>query len=163
MIQRIIFLFGIFLQISGFGQTDCTYSDASISEAFLKTSNNVSAYSWDNKSKEGRAILVDGGVFHIKKWACTHYGLTANLMVSKDLNVISNWKGYVQQIGELMDDESANNLLKSKIRSIEDLNIYRKSNAAFEVDLSNNVYPEFYLNIYELPGCFVFSVSHYKM
>jgi hypothetical protein len=160
---KLLSLFTLFLNfISCHAQSNCVYSEASITDIFLKKSKNVITYTWDNKLKEGKAILKNGGIVLVKKWACDHYGVSSSMLLPKNSDVFPNWKNYLLEMSTLVNLESTHQMLKQKLETINQLNNKLIIDGKYEIDLSDNTYPEYFVNIYELSDCYVFSIFQYR-
>ena len=145
-----------------FGQDDCVFSEASISDEFLKESEVINSYSWDSEKNMGQAILKNGGTLNINKWACHHYGLSASMLLPKEPNFIRDWENYVCELSKLVNSKLAHKMLLSKLEEIDEGDSFLNSEGKYEINLSGEIFPEYYVNIYELEESFVVSIYHYR-
>jgi len=138
---------------------DCVFDSSKINDSFLKNSNVVEAYKWNDSIKQGSAILKDGSVLIVKKWACTHYGLSLDILVSDDYEIIKKeWKQKILSISSIVEKEAFDkikNNINEKTRLSEDKML-------LDLNLSDDNYPEFYINLEETPNGYLYSIFYYK-
>lgn len=137
---------------------DCVFDSSKINDSFLKNSSLIESYKWNDNLKQGSAILKDGSVLIIKKWACVHYGLSLDLLVADDYEKVKkDWKQRILSISSIIDKEAFSNIEKriDKEKLSEDKTL-------LNLNLSDSNYPEFYINIEETPNGYLYSVFYYK-
>ena len=59
---------------------DCVFDPSSANDSFLAKNQNIKHLVWDDSAKEARAILRDGSLLYVKKWACQHVAMDARLI-----------------------------------------------------------------------------------
>jgi hypothetical protein len=143
-------------------QSDCVYDDKILTDDFLKNSELLYSYKWDDKEKEGVAILNSGNILNVKRWACNHIGTSANMMIIKESFDSSFWKKYIEELSMIVCDEPEIELIESIFPKYSYLEDIEENSCRKEIDLSNDVYPEFYLTIYEFEDFVVISTFFYK-
>ena len=142
-------------------QTDCVYDDSSLTDDFFKVSKQVDFYKWDAVKKEGVAILDDGAILNVKKWACNHIGVSANMMIMKEQFSTDSWKDCITQLSSIVCSNKERSIIDKKLTNLSSFESLREKDCRKEIDLSNEVYPEFYVSIYELEDTVVFSIFYY--
>ena len=158
----IVFIIFLFIKITCLGQLDCVFADSSYTKDFLENSEIVVSYHWNDSSKEGSAILKNGGLLQIEKWACNHYGLSANILFSKNSEIPNNFKNYILDISKIINTNYAHHILEKKIHSINNIKEILNGEEYYELDLSDEVFPEYYVSFFALENCYVLSIFHYR-
>lgn len=140
-------------------EDDCTFNPQSATGDFLKNPN-VAYSTWNSKTKEGSAILVDGGLLYVKKWACRHVGMDARFIVMYSREALDKraywinkalWLG--KQVLEKSDFEIFNTAMAKKEYRLETserkiiFHIPHKTYSEFRVSISEENYMTV-LNIY---------------
>ena len=157
-----IFILILMKVFVSFGQDDCVFNQKSLTDQFLEESKEVIHYTWDSEQHEGQAILRNKGVLNIKKWACHHYGLSVNMLLPKDSDLINNWKGYLSDLSAIVNSKSSHQTLLEGIELVKSLDSLSVSKGNYEINLSNNIYPEYYISIHKLVDCNLISIYHYR-
>lgn len=142
-------------------QTDCTYSSELLNDNFLRNSELVLDYSWDDKKFEGSALLRSGNILSVKKWACNHLGTSANLLILSESYSSENWKSHINEISEVVCGDFEKEFILQGINGLKYSNM-QYSNCKYEIDISNNAFPEFYISIYELEDAVLISIFFYS-
>lgn len=58
---------------------DCVFNKDTVTDAFVKSVEEFSNYSWDEATKEARIILEGNDSLYIHVGGCQHYGVSATL------------------------------------------------------------------------------------
>lgn len=137
---------------------DCVFDSSKINDSFLKNSSLIEAYKWNDNVKQGSAILNDGSVLIVKKWACVHYGLSLDLLVTDDYEKVKkDWRQRVLSLGSIIDKEAFASIEKSI-----DKEKLREDKTLLNFNLSDANYPEFYISLEETPNGYLYSIFYYK-
>jgi hypothetical protein len=141
-------------------QEDCVFDSNSITDDFLKESTYVYSYKWDDEKKEGEAILNQGGLLHVKKWACLHYGTQANLFMN-NIKVGEDLSQYLIKLSSIVGEKIPIEKVKSFLES-EEISKTDEDERRYEFNLSDENYPEFFLHINQEREYIVFSIYYYR-
>lgn len=159
------FAIGIFLILASNivckAQSDCVYDESRLTDSFLKTSKQIDFYKWDADKKEGTAILNDGSVLNVKKWACNHIGTSANMMITKEQFNADSWKDCINELSRVVCNKEEIKIIETKLLTLSSFESLSEKSCRKEIDLSNIMYPEFYISIYELEDTVLFSIFYY--
>lgn len=144
-------------------QSDCVYDDKILTDDFLKKSELIHSYKWNDKEKEGVVILNSGNILNVKQWACDHIGTSANMMITKESFNVDFWKKNIEELSMIVCKEPEMELIRSILLKYSSLELIKENDCRKEIDISNDVYPEFYLSIYELEDFVAISIFFYKI
>jgi hypothetical protein len=162
MNKSLVYFFLIFFTLlTCKAQEGCVYNKSIFTNDFLKSSEFVYSYKWDDKEKEGSAILKNGSVLNVKRWACNHIGTSANMMLAKEVFDVNFWKDYIKKLSVIVCGKSEIQLINESL-SKTPYDSINKNDCRKEIDVSNEMYPEFYLSVYELEDFTVISIFYYK-
>lgn len=163
MKTRLPLLFILFCiqPLASAAEEDCTFNPKSATGDFLKNSN-IARSTWNDKTKEGSAILSDGGLLYVKKWACRHVGMDARLIVMYSREALDKraywikkalWLG--EQVLEKSDFETFNTAMAKKEYRLE------TSENKIIFHIPHKTYSEFRVSISEENYMTVLSIYYY--
>jgi hypothetical protein len=135
---------------------ECVFDPSSANDSFLSKNQNVKHLAWDDATKEARAVLKDGSLLYIKRWACRHVAMDARLIefyVKDDLQLQrAIWFG--SQILDKSDFKILENSVKKKTYSREE-----RANG-FILRIPHGTYSEFYVEFTNLNDMRVITIFY---
>lgn len=141
-------------------QENCIFDESVLTDNFLEKADFVEYYKWNNEKKEAAVILKNGNIVNIKKWACNHFGTSANMLIAKESYNPNALKSYFEELSKIACSSTENKFVKTALENY--FTFDGTKGCREEIDLSNETYPEFYLLLYDLEDFTVVSIFYYK-
>jgi hypothetical protein len=151
-----IILFVLLLSAGQLFAEECVFDPSSANASFLSKNQNVKHLVWDDTTKEARAILKDGSLLYIKRWACRHVAMDARLIefYGKDDLQLQRAIWFGTQILDKSDFKILENSIKNKTYSREE-----RPNG-FILRIPHGTYSEFYVEFDNLNDMRVISIFY---
>ena len=130
---------------------DCVFDTSSANEKFLAKNPNIKYIVWDDNAKEARAILKDGSLLYVKKWACQHIAMDARLIEIYPKVEIVNNDILLQRViwfASQVLDKSDYKVLENSI--LKNTYVREERSNGFILRIPHGTYSEFYVEHFEM-------------
>lgn len=149
-------------QVSNANAEDCIYDPNSINESLLKDNSLVYSYLWDDNEKKGSAILTNGFVLKINKWACTHYGASIEMLTDISFEEFDkNWKNYILMLFKISGDATPYNAVNEFLKEAKKPIFTEKGKFSINIT-SDGLYPMVSIELTETEDGYLFYGTYYK-
>lgn len=141
---------------------DCVYDPNSITESLLRDNSLIYSYLWNDKEKKGSAILKNGFVLKINKWACTHYGASVEMLTDISFEEFNkNWRHYILILFKISGDVTPYNAVDEYLKEAK--NPMFTENGTFSINItSDGLYPMINVELTETEDGYLFYGTYYK-
>ena len=160
--KKIISFTFLLLAIGQAFADDCVFDPSSADGSFLTKNANIKYQTWDDKTKETRAILKDGSFLYVKKWACRHVGMDARLMAFYGKNETEKDDAQLKRVlwfgSQVLDKSDFKNLENSILKKTYSREI--RSNG-YILRIPHNTYSEFYIEFTTLNDMQAIAIVYY--
>jgi hypothetical protein len=149
-------LFVLLLTAGQLFAEECVFDPSSANVSFLSKNQNIKHLAWDDATKEARAVLKDGSLLYIKRWACRHVAMDARLIefYGKDDLQLQRAIWFGSQILDKSDFTILENSIKKKTYSREE-----RTNG-FILRIPHGTYSEFYVEFTNLNDMRVITIFY---
>lgn len=140
----------------------CVFDPSSANDIFLTKNPNIEHYAWNDKDKVARALLKDGSLLYIKKWACNHIGMDARLIEFYGDDKSGNIDTQLQRVvwfGSQILGKSDYKILENSI--LKKTYQREEHSSGYILRIPHGTYSEFYVELTRLNYMQVITITYY--